>query len=177
MVKSSNEGGAWCIKGWWCCPSHHLALLACTAMLLKVESWGKRRAGGVISDEGRGNVRRGDPRHSNLCALLVSSTISPIASHNQQTNSVWTLQFPLAPRHGFSNKYMPISPSSGIQTVKFSPPINSRRQLRLSRHFSMALSALAFCPMLDGSRHMQRTQNAARSVTSFSTLVKSARKL
>ena len=44
------------------------------------------------------------------------------------------------------------SPSSGIQTVKFSPLINSRRQLQLSRHFSMALSALAFCPMLDGSR-------------------------
>jgi hypothetical protein len=87
------------------------------------------------------------------------------------------MQFPLAPQHGFSNKSMPISSSSGIQTVNFSPPINLQRQLRLSRHFSMALLALAFRPMLDGSRHMQRTLNAARSATSFSTLVKSARKL
>jgi hypothetical protein len=77
--------------------------------------------------------------NSNLHTVLASSTTSPTVYHNQQTNSAWTLPFPLVPWHGSSNKSTSISHLSEILTVKFSLQIHSQCQLQLSRPLSRAL--------------------------------------
>lgn len=115
--------------------------------------------------------------HLNLRAVLASSTTLHIDYLNQRTNSAWTLLFQDVLLHGSLNRSTPISHLSGIPTVKSSLQMSLQCRLRQFKHSSTALLVLAFCHMLDGSRHMPPTPTAVLSTTSSLTLAKFARKL